>query len=581
MKTALISVFNKSGVVRLAQTLIDNGYEIISTGGTYRTIAAGIGTGHIRQVSDVTGFPEILDGRVKTLHPMIYGALLARRNIPAHLETLKEFNIPDINIVVSNLYPFQEVVRRGDGEGGVVDLDTALENIDIGGPTMIRAAAKNFKDVLVLVDPNDYNQVIGDFGVLGNVDFHREMALKAFQHVTEYNGAISEFLSGGRCVTRMYEKKRDLKYGCNPYQGSAGLYGIGKSDLGYKVLNGKPGYINWLDAMGSWGLVRDLKKGVGLAAAASFKHTSPAGVGTAVGLSGVLPVVYDVQGKVLSDIATAFVRARQADPLSSFGDFIALSDVVDLCTAKLIRREISDGIIAPGYHPEALEVLKGKKSGRFIIIEAGSVEPTEGEVEFREIGGTVLSQERNTELVTLSDFVMENRVTTNKELDENAIRDLTIANITLKYTQSNSVCYTFDGQVIGVGAGQQNRVDCVRLAGQKARIWMLRQSTSAIEYLKELKRDTSLKRQDRVNLMVDKCRSLVYISYALKSIEREPIISMASDAFFPFPDSIEVALPGTKYIIQPGGSNNDPAVINACNERGILMVCNGKRMFLH
>lgn len=388
-------------------------------------------------------------------------------------------------------------------------------------------------------------------------------------------------------------KEIPLRYGANPHQTPARAYRQ-KGELPIQVLNSAPGYINLLDALNSWQLVKELKSAVGLPAAASFKHVSPSGAAVGIPLPDALRKAYFVDDLELSPLAVAYARARGVDRMSSFGDWIALSDPVDVSTAKLIGREVSDGIIAPAYEPEALEHLKGKKKGKYIVLQIDpgyAPEPMES----REVFGITLEQHRNDRPVDREDF--RNIVTQNKDLPETAVRDMMVAWISLKYTQSNSVCFTVDGQVIGVGAGQQSRIHCTRLAGVKADLWRLRQHPAVLG----LKFRPGVARPDRDNAIDQFLREDVTPSekagwdglfaempHPLAPEEKRSWLSgmkdivLGSDAFFPFRDSIDRASQsGVKYVLQPGGSNRDDAVIQACNEYGMLMVFSGVRLFHH
>ena len=386
-----------------------------------------------------------------------------------------------------------------------------------------------------------------------------------------------------------------LKYGCNPNQKPSRIFMEDGSDLPIEVLNGKPGYINLLDAFNSWQLVSELKKATGYCAAASFKHVSPSGAAIGTPLSDVLKKIYFVDDLELSPLACAYAKARGADRMSSYGDFIALSDVCDVPTAKMIQREVSDGVIAPGYEPEALEILKSKRKGTYCIIKMDE-NYVPNPIERKQVYGVTFEQGRN-ELV-IDDEMMSNIVTENKELPETAKHDLIISLITLKYTQSNSVCYVKDGQAIGVGAGQQSRVHCTRLAGNKADNWYLRQNEKVLN----LPFKPDIRRPDRDNT-ID-----VYISDDYDDVLRdgtwelfftekpEPFtkeekkawlatmsgVSLGSDAFFPFGDNIERAKrSGVQYIAEPGGSIRDDNVIETCNKYGMTMVFTGIRLFHH
>ena len=388
-------------------------------------------------------------------------------------------------------------------------------------------------------------------------------------------------------------KELELKYGWN--QKPSKIY-MENGELPIKVLCGKPGYINFLDAFNGWQLVRELKKATGLPAATSFKHVSPAGAAVGLPLDETLAKIYwvDDMGE-LSPLACAYARARGADRMSSFGDFISLSDVCDVATAKLIKREVSDGVIAPGYEPEALELLKQKKKGNYAIIEIDpNYEPAP--IEHKEVFGITFEQGRN-ELV-IDDELLSNVVTENKEITEQAKIDLAIALITLKYTQSNSVCYAKDGQAIGIGAGQQSRIHCTRLAGQKADNWWLRQSPQVLG----LQFVDSIGRADRDNSIdlyigdeyedvlaegtwqnIFKVKPPVFTREEKRAwLDKLEDVALGSDAFFPFGDNIERAhKSGVKYIAQPGGSVRDDNVISTCDKYNMAMAFTGIRLFHH
>lgn len=385
-----------------------------------------------------------------------------------------------------------------------------------------------------------------------------------------------------------------LRYGTNPQQAPARVFMKNDADLPITVLGGSPGYINLLDALNAWQLVRELRAALNLPAAASFKHVSPAGAAVGAPLSDTLKQVYFVDDLELSPLATAYARARGADRLCSFGDFIALSEVVDVPTARLIAREVSDGVIAPGYEPAALEILKNKKQGKYAVVQIDpAYEPPTSET--REIFGVTFEQRHHDRLVTPDDFT--NIVTECRDLPPEAIRDLTLAWITLKYTQSNSVCFVADGQTIGVGAGQQSRIHCVRLAGQKADLWFLRQHPSVLA----LPFKPGVKRPDRDNFIDQFLRNDVTSNEKAdwgtlfdqtprqltpdekrEWLSKMDSVSLGSDAFFPFRDSIDrAAASGARYVLEPGGSVRDDAVIQAANEYGMTMIFSGVRLFHH
>ena len=390
-------------------------------------------------------------------------------------------------------------------------------------------------------------------------------------------------------------KELELKYGCNPNQKPSRIF-VEDGELPIEVLNGKPGYINFLDAFNGWQLVKELKEATGLPAATSFKHVSPAGAAVGLPLSNVERKIYwvDDLGE-LSPLACAYARARGADRMSSFGDFISLSDVCDADTARMIKREVSDGIIAPGYEPEALEILKTKKKGNYNIIKIDSDYVPE-HVERKQVFGITFEQGRNE--MPINEEFLGKIVTENKEVPDDAKRDLIIALITLKYTQSNSVCYVKGGQAIGIGAGQQSRIHCTRLAGQKADNWLLRQCPKVLNL--PFKEDVG--RPDRDNAidvyMSEDCMDILaegswenFFTEKPEPLTREEKrswldkmdeVSLGSDAFFPFSDNVDRAYrSGVKYIAQPGGSIRDDVVIDACNNYGIAMYFSGMRLFHH
>ncbi len=388
-------------------------------------------------------------------------------------------------------------------------------------------------------------------------------------------------------------RELSIKYGCNPHQKPSRVY-IKNGELPLLVINGNPSYINFADALNAWQLVKELKEATGLPAATSFKHVSPAGAAVANPLSDALKKAYHIEGMDISPVATAYARARGADRVSSFGDFVAISDKVDLDTAKLLSKEVSDGIIAPDYEEEALEILKSKKKGGYVIIKMDADYKAE-EIESREIFGITLEQLRNDAIINKDSF--NQIVTENKEITSEGIRDLLIATITLKYTQSNSVCFAYDGQVIGCGAGQQSRIHCTRLAAGKADSWMLRQHPKVlgmqfIEGLKNPVKDNAIDlylRDDITEMELKEWEKLfVVIPEKLTAEEKAKWIksfdgiSYSSDAFIPFRDNIDrAAASSVKYIAQPGGSVRDEEVISACNTYNMVMFFTGLRLFHH
>lgn len=388
-------------------------------------------------------------------------------------------------------------------------------------------------------------------------------------------------------------KSFELRYGMNPHQVPASVR-CREGELPFEILNGSPGFINLLDALNAWQLVRELRQATGLPAAASFKHVSPAGAAVAVPLTPELARSYFVEGMDLSDVAVAYVRARGADRVSSYGDLVAVSDVVDASLARVLRMEVSDGIIAPGYDDEALSILREKKKGRYLVLKMDP-DYAPPEIEVREVFGIVMEQRRNDALV--SETLFDNIVTKATDMPQQAKRDLLVATLTLKYTQSNSVCFAYDGQVIGNGAGQQSRVHCVRLAANKADMWFLRQHPAALEL--QFREDLP---RPMINNAIDGFLSDdltdIELEYWKESFSHPPRrltkaekrewlsrvsgVSMSSDAYFPFRDSIDrAAQSGVKYVVEPGGSIRDDVVIEAANAYGMVMAFSGLRLFHH
>jgi phosphoribosylaminoimidazolecarboxamide formyltransferase/IMP cyclohydrolase len=419
-------------------------------------------------VSAITHAPEMLAGRVKTLHPAVHAGILAR-DLASDEKDLAEQNINKVDYVICNLYPFKDTIAKIN-----VTIPEAVEEIDVGGVTLIRAAAKNHGRVTILSDPSDYPEFLQELEKGEVTERSRNLyALKAFEHTADYDASISDFFRkqyAGDGVQQLA-----LRYGANPHQKPAAAFSK-MGPLPFKVLCGSPGYINLLDALNAWPLVKELKTALGHPAAASFKHVSPAGAAIGVPLTADERKVYmvdDIEGLESSQLAQAYARARGADRMSSFGDMIALSDIVDVPTAKIISREVSDGVIAAGYEDAALEILKKKKGGKYLVLQMDP-EYDPAPQESRTVYGITLTQHRNDIQISPKSFTS---IITPKEsgpLPDSALRDLTVATIALKYTQSNSVCYALNGQIIGLGAGQQSRIHCTRLAGDKADNWWLR-----------------------------------------------------------------------------------------------------------
>ncbi|XDV14506.1 hypothetical protein PO909_014748 [Leuciscus waleckii] len=585
---ALLSVSDKTGLVEFAKRLVSVGLSLVASGGTAKTLRdAGL---TVRDVSELTGFPEMLGGRVKTLHPAVHAGILARQTHSDKAD-MEKLGFSLVRVAVCNLYPFVKTVASPS-----VTVEDAVEQIDIGGVTLLRAAAKNHARVTVVCDPSDYNVVAKEMESSDSHDTTMEtrktLALKAFTHTAQYDEAISDYFR------REYSRgisQLPLRYGMNPHQAPAQLYTI-RPALPLSVLNGSPGFINLCDTLNAWQLVRELKGALGLPAATSFKHVSPAGAAVGVPLSEDEAKVCMVNDMLndLTPLSTAYARARGSDRMSSFGDFIALSDVCDVQTAKIISREVSDGIVAPGYDEEALRILSKKKNGNYCVLRMDpDYEPDEEEV--RVLFGLSLKQKRNGSII---DKKLFSNIVSKGKLSESALRDLIVASIAVKYTQSNSVCYAKDGQVIGIGAGQQSRIHCTRLAGDKADNWWLRHHPRVLK----MKFRSGVKRAEMANAVdqyvsgtigegpdLEAWKALFEeIPEPLSEVEKRNWISslqavaLSSDAFFPFRDNVDRAKrSGVEYIAAPSGSNADEVVINACNELGITLVHTNIRLFHH
>ncbi|KAL7477144.1 hypothetical protein ACHAW6_002995 [Cyclotella cf. meneghiniana] len=607
---ALLSVSDKSSLIPLAQFLHSKNVHILSTGGTAKSIRdAGI---PVTDVSEYTGSAECLDGRVKTLHPKIHGGLLGVRGNEKHEADMKEHDIGKIDMTILNLYPFESTVNSGAG------FEQCIENIDIGGPSMLRSTAKNHAFTTIVTSPDQYEEVMECMEKNGGgttLELRRRFAARAFALSAKYDGMIANWFGeqlakdggekGTSVVTRVYEPAFQLKYvtqipGCNPHQKPAAILSPLNKKLPFQILNGTPGYINLLDAANAYLLVKELRQATNLAAASSFKHVSPAGAAAAVHLTDIECAAYEItpeDASKLTPSALAYLRARNADPMCSFGDYAAVSDVVDEDTALILKKEVSDGIVAPGYTPAALEILKAKKGGKFIILEANP-DFVPDDVEYREVYGMTFAQKRNDVIIT-AEHMTKNVVTKGgvSSLTDAAIRDMIVASICVKYTQSNSVGFAKDGMMVGVGAGQQSRVDCVKLAGRKVKTWYLRQHPKVLG----LKFKEGVKRQDRVNARVryiegdftpeERMRwetQFVVTPDALSEEEKEEFmkqatgVTISSDAFFPFRDSIDHASKvGVCYVVQPGGSVQDRQVAECCDDYGMVMSFTDVRLFHH
>lgn len=591
-KTAILSVYNKTGLLDLAKGLIQHNTRLLASGGTAKLIReAGF---DVHDISAITKSPELLGGRVKTLHPAVHAGILST-NSESDEKDLAEQSIDKVDYVICNLYPFKETIEKIN-----VTIPEAVEEIDIGGVTLLRAAAKNHARVCVLADPQDYAEFLQGLTKGEITERSRQLyALKAFTHTANYEATIADFFRKKYASDGLQQIA--LRYGTNPHQKPAAAF---RKDgpLPFKVLNGTPGFVNLLDVLNAWPLVKELKQALDLPAAASFKHVSPAGAAVGVPMTEEereVCMVNDIEGLSESGLAQAYARARGADRMSSFGDIIALSDEVDLPTAKLISREVSDGVVAPGYTKEALEILSKKKGGKYMVLQMDEFyEPPPTET--RTVYGIQLQQHRND--IHINPKQTFNSIITPKDsppLPESALRDLTVATIALKFTQSNSVCYALNGQVVGLGAGQQSRIHCTRLAGDKADNWWMRFHERALN----LKWKKGTKRPDKSNAIDMLCsgqlpksdverrdyeKNFEEVPQPFSAREREEWLSrlkgvaLSSDAFFPFIDNVlRAGRSGVKYIACPTGSQADQDVFATCEELGITFIEQSVRLFHH
>ena len=526
---ALISVSDKSGIVEFARALHALNIELISTGGTAKLLEAeGLS---VTEVAQMTGFPEMLDGRVKTLHPMVHGGLLARRDVPEHMAALSQHHIAPIDLLVVNLYPFEATVAKPGCK-----LEDAIENIDIGGPAMVRSAAKNWKDVGVVTDASQYEAVLAELKAEGRLSDHMRftLAAAAYNRISNYDAAISDYLSsfnlqdGSRSeypaqANGRFVKIQDLRYGENPHQTAAfyrDLYPAPGSLVTARQLQGKElSYNNIADADAAWECVKSFHPVQDGAACVIVKHANPCGV--ALG----------------TDALNAYQKAFQTDPTSAFGGIIAFNRLLDHATALAVSKQFVEVLMAPGYSAEALEVLKTKTNVRVleIALPPGGETPWEqglNAVDIKRIGSGILMQSADNHKLQLTDL----KVVTQVQPTPEQLQDLLFAWKVAKYVKSNAIVFCKDGMTMGVGAGQMSRLDSARIASIKAQHAQLSLQGTAV----------------------------------------------ASDAFFPFRDGLDVVVDaGATCIIQPGGSMRDPEVIDAANERGVAMVFTGVRHFRH
>lgn len=516
-KTALISVSDKTGVTDFARSLVKLGYHILSTGGTAALLhREGI---ECQEVADYTGFPEMLDGRVKTLHPRIHAGILARRDLPEHMKSLQENGIDPIDIVCVNLYPFEQTVARPD-----CTFENAIENIDIGGPSMLRAAAKNHSGVTVVVDPTDYAKVVKEIEEKGEVSAATRfsLAVKVFAHTARYDGAITNYLTSldadkkrtklfPDVFNRQWVKQQDLRYGENPHQQGCFYREISVAPgllAGYTQLQGKElSYNNIADSDAAWEAVRSFV----MPACVIIKHANPCGA--AIGVSP----------------AEAYSKAFQTDSKSAFGGIIAFNRPVDAETAAHITKQFAEVVIAPEFTQEAREAFAVKKNLRLLVVAPGNAH---NDFDFKRVGGGLLVQTPDTQLVKESEL----KIVTVKKPSSAQLADMMFAWNVVRWVKSNAIVYCHNGMTLGVGAGQMSRVDSARIAAEKAKEAGLSLTGSAA----------------------------------------------ASDAFFPFRDGLDVIVDqGATCVIQPGGSIRDQEVIDAANERGIVMAFTGERHFRH
>ncbi|MDB5754376.1 MAG: purH [Massilia sp.] len=527
IKQALISVSDKTGVLDFARALSAMGVDILSTGGTAKLLADnGVA---VTEVADYTGFPEMLDGRVKTLHPKIHGGILARRDFPEHVAKLSEHAIPTIDMVVVNLYPFQQTVAKDN-----CTLEDAIENIDIGGPAMLRSAAKNHKDVVVVCDPGDYGMVLaemkGTSTAAGTVGYDTKfmLAKKVFAHTAQYDGAITNYLTSlgadkqhmtraayPQVLNMSFDKVQDMRYGENPHQSAAFYRDLAPAPgalANYKQLQGKElSYNNIADADAAWESVKTLGDLGQAAACVIVKHANPCGV--AIG----------------ADALDAYSRALQTDPTSAFGGIIAFNVEVDGKTAEAIAKLFVEVLIAPSFSSEALQIMAGRQNVRLLQIPLGN---GHNPFDVKRVGGGLLVQSPDAKNVGLGGL----RVVTKKQPTQQQLQDMLFGWRVAKFVKSNAIVFCANGMTLGVGAGQMSRIDSARIASIKAENAGLSLAGSAV----------------------------------------------ASDAFFPFRDGLDVVVDaGATCVIQPGGSMRDQEVIDAADERGVVMLYTGMRHFRH
>jgi phosphoribosylaminoimidazolecarboxamide formyltransferase/IMP cyclohydrolase len=612
MHKALISVYNRKGINALSKFLINKGHDIIASSGTSHYLKQQLRvpeyTNNIKSIEDIINFPHILDGRVKTLHPYIHGGLLATSHNKNHLYDLTSHNIDKISIAAVNLYPFKETITKVN----ITECEL-IEQLDIGGHTMIRSAAKNFESNVILTSHEQYNYFINNYtDIMDCVEHRRELAIDALQYITDYDIDIANYFNNNRKplsydkgakqtkpkMYQSYTKQHDFKYGANPHQDNAALWTVQDEQMPFDILNGNLGFINTLDAINSWGAVCEIYKTTSKISAASFKHTSPAGISVCREMDPVeRRATFTKDIEHANPACNAYILARNVDPKSSFGDFIAISAIIDTIAAKRILTEVSDGIIAYGYTDEALKILKKKKNGTFVILK-GDLDYFNTKLEMKQYSNITLTQPANTAIIT-EDIIYNSIYTKNNIIDVQPVEDLLIANIALKYAQSNSVALAKNGTLLGLAAGQQSRVDCVKIACEKALMYTLKSHPDVNKLFNNFNK--SVKRNDKTNAIIKYIENdfTPHEYNAWTTLFKNPPkqfnselklltqinmkgISMASDAFIPFRDNIDIAHKyGVKYIIQPGGSIQDKTILEVCNDYNMVMTFTNKRMFLH
>ena len=558
----LISVYDKTGLGELVSRFVKRNACIYSTGKTYDYIGnLGLDGLRLRKISELTDTPEMLGGRVKTLHPKVMGGILADTTNPDHIQEMQQHDLIKFNVVVANLYPFKHVVDSGADDASII------ENIDIGGPTLVRSAAKNFACTTILTNPNQYIDYLNEMD--NTIRERKQLAAEAFKMIAEYDNHINGYFNQDT-LTLSCGLDKKLKYGMNPSNTTAYLGYTNPESRSFSVLNGTIGYINVLDALGSWRLVNEIEQATRCECAASFKHTIPTGVAI---------------NRDFNSLTETYKAARSCDPLSSFGDFIAISGVVDKELANYIKTQVTDGIIACDYTEAALSILKQKKKGNYVVLKGEPIDFTRPDCDVKVMNGVVLTQDYDNVPVSLSLFGKENCVSNNTAFTEAMQVDLLIATVCLKYAQSNSVAFALNGQLIGLGAGQQNRIDCIRLAGEKAKRWLIMQNASVLEKYKAYIQSNNI--TDSFNEYYEYIKNVLPIKETnlLKQVYEECLrekIVMSSDGFLPFDDNVEAAQQyNVKAIANPGGSVSDEKVFKKCDEYKIIMFKTNKRFFFH